>query len=38
MKQGQAKKAIEKYNEALKYAPNWTALKDSREAATKQTI
>ena len=38
MKQGQAKKAIEKYNEALKYTPNWTALKDSREAATKQTI
>jgi tetratricopeptide (TPR) repeat protein len=38
MEQGQGKKAIEKYDEALKYAPNWTALKDAREAATKQTI
>jgi hypothetical protein len=38
MEQGQGKKAIEKYDEALKYAPNWTALKASREAARKQAI
>jgi tetratricopeptide (TPR) repeat protein len=38
MEEGQAKNAIEKYDEALKYAPNWAALKNSREAAAKQTI
>jgi hypothetical protein len=27
-----------KYDEALKFAPNWAALKNAREAAAKQTI
>jgi hypothetical protein len=30
------KEAIAKYDEALKYAPNWAALKEAREVAAKQ--
>jgi len=36
-KQGKAKDALAKYEEALKYAPNWKQLKEAREAASKQT-
>jgi tetratricopeptide (TPR) repeat protein len=35
LKQGHTKEALVKYNEALKYAPNWSALKETREAAAK---
>jgi hypothetical protein len=35
VKQGNAKDALAKYDEALKYAPNWKELKDVREALTK---
>jgi tetratricopeptide (TPR) repeat protein len=35
-KQGKAKEALVKYDEALKYAPNWKQLKEAREALTKQ--
>jgi hypothetical protein len=35
MKQGNAKEALAKYDEALKYAPNWKQLKEAREAAAK---
>jgi hypothetical protein len=35
MKQSQTKEALAKYDEALKYAPNWKQLKDAREAAAK---
>jgi hypothetical protein len=31
-KQGNAKEALVKYDEALKYAPNWKQLKESRDA------
>jgi hypothetical protein len=37
VKQGRAKEALAKYDEALKYAPNWVALKEAREAAAKKT-
>jgi predicted TPR repeat methyltransferase len=37
MKQGHTKDAVVKYDEALKYAPNWKQLKDAREALTKQS-
>jgi tetratricopeptide (TPR) repeat protein len=30
------REALGKYDEALKYAPNWAALKDARQAAAKQ--
>ena len=33
MKQSQAKQALAKYGEALKYAPNWKQLRDARAAA-----
>jgi hypothetical protein len=33
---GKTKDALFKYKEALKYAPNWAALKEAREAAAKQ--
>ena len=36
MKQGKTKDALDKYDEALKYAPNWKELKEAREAAAKQ--
>jgi len=32
-KQGHAKEALAKYDEALRYAPNWAILKEAREAA-----
>ena len=35
-KQGKTKEELAKYDEALKYAPNWKQLKDVREAAAKQ--
>jgi tetratricopeptide (TPR) repeat protein len=35
MKQGHQSEAIEKYDAALKYAPNWPRLKDARAAAVK---
>ena len=38
MKQGRGKEALAKYDEALKYAPNWAALRQARdEAAARQT-
>jgi hypothetical protein len=36
VKQGRLKEALAKYDEALKYAPNWKQLKDSREVLAKQ--
>ena len=36
VKQGQVKEVLTKYDEALKYAPNWKQLKEAREAAVKQ--
>ncbi len=35
MKQGHPSDALDKYDDALKYAPNWTQLKDARAAAVK---
>jgi len=35
VKQSQPKDALAKYDEALKYAPNWKQLKEAREAAAK---
>jgi tetratricopeptide (TPR) repeat protein len=35
-KQGNAKEALAKYDEALKYAPNWQQLHAAREATVKQ--
>ena len=34
-RQGHAKAALTKYDEALKYSPNWAALKDARAAVAK---
>jgi tetratricopeptide (TPR) repeat protein len=36
VKQGRPREALGKYDEALRYAPNWAALKEAREAAAKQ--
>jgi predicted Zn-dependent protease len=36
VKQGKIKEALVKYDEALKYAPNWKQLKEAREALAKQ--
>jgi len=35
-KHGKIKDAIAKYDEALKFAPNWKQLKEAREAAAMQ--
>ncbi len=35
-KRGQAKEALAKYDEALKYAPKWKQLQEARDAAAKQ--
>jgi tetratricopeptide (TPR) repeat protein len=35
-KQGHAKKALAKYDEALEYAPNWKQLKEARKQLAKQ--
>jgi hypothetical protein len=35
-KQGHAQEALAKYDEALKYAPNWKQLKEAREVTAKQ--
>jgi hypothetical protein len=37
-RQSQWKPALAKYDEALKYAPNWVALRKARDAAAKQKI
>jgi tetratricopeptide (TPR) repeat protein len=37
MKQGRRREALGKYDEALKYAPNWAMLKQAREAAASST-
>jgi tetratricopeptide (TPR) repeat protein len=36
VKQGNIKGALAKYDEALRYAPNWKQLKEAREALAKQ--
>jgi tetratricopeptide (TPR) repeat protein len=36
VKQGYTKEALRRYDEALKYAPNWKELKEAREALMKQ--
>ena len=36
VQQGKTREALDKYDEALKYSPNWTALKEAREALAKQ--
>jgi hypothetical protein len=36
VKRGKTKDALAKYDEALRYAPNWKQLKDAREAVAKQ--
>jgi predicted negative regulator of RcsB-dependent stress response len=36
VKQGNAEGALAKYEEALKYAPNWKQLKEAREALAKR--
>ncbi len=36
-KQGHAKEAVAKYDEALKYAPHWANLKDARRETAKRT-
>jgi predicted negative regulator of RcsB-dependent stress response len=33
VKQGKGREALAKYDEALRYAPNWKQLKEAREAA-----
>ncbi|HEY6457643.1 MAG TPA: hypothetical protein VIY90_20385 [Steroidobacteraceae bacterium] len=35
-RQGKTKEALEKYEESLKYAPNWQQLKEARESAARQ--
>jgi hypothetical protein len=35
IKQNQAIEVLAKYDEALKYAPNWKQLEEAREAAAK---
>jgi predicted negative regulator of RcsB-dependent stress response len=35
VKQGHAKEALARYDEALKYAPNWKEFNEAREALTK---
>jgi tetratricopeptide (TPR) repeat protein len=35
VKQGNTKDALAKYDEALKYAPNWMQLKEAREGLAK---
>jgi tetratricopeptide (TPR) repeat protein len=36
VKQGEVREALKKYDEALKYAPNWATLKNARAAAARQ--
>jgi hypothetical protein len=36
VKQGHPQEALAKYDEALKYAPNWKQLKEARDAVAKQ--
>jgi hypothetical protein len=37
VKQGKTKGSLVKYDDALKYAPNWKQLKEAREAVAKQS-
>jgi Flp pilus assembly protein TadD len=37
MKQGRRREALVKYDQGLKYAPNWAARKQAREAAASST-
>lgn len=37
VKQGHLREAHAKYEQALKYAPNWAALKDARNAVAQRT-
>ena len=37
-RQGKIKEALAKYQQALKYAPNWKQLKEARETLTKQKL
>jgi hypothetical protein len=36
VKQGNTKEALAKYDEALKYAPNWKQLHEARDGVAKQ--
>jgi hypothetical protein len=36
IKQGKIQEALAKYDEALKYAPNWKQLKEARETLANQ--
>jgi predicted negative regulator of RcsB-dependent stress response len=36
VKQGRSQEALAKYDEALKYAPNWKQLEEARNAVTKR--
>jgi tetratricopeptide (TPR) repeat protein len=36
LRQGKAKAALRKFDEALAYAPNWKELKEAHEVASKQ--
>lgn len=38
LKQGKTKEALAKYDEALKYAPNWKQLKQARQWSNKSTF
>ena len=38
VKQGHTRETLVKYDQALKYAPNWAAVKDARAAAVKQRV
>ena len=38
VKQGNTKEALAKYEEVLKYAPNWKQLEEAREAAAKAKV
>jgi hypothetical protein len=38
VRQINTKDALVKYDEALKYAPNWKQLKDARDALAKQKV
>lgn len=37
-KEGHAKESLAKYDEAIKYAPNWKQLNEAREAVAKQKV
>jgi hypothetical protein len=37
LKEGKSQDALVKYDEALKYSPNWKQLKEAREAAKQKS-